>query len=105
MKRRTSKRSGPKDLPAWLTETTDAHPASGKIRATIAPPLLARLAGMVWRHRVRTLFARKRQAGRGARRPQRGRVLRRADQSPLFTAQPLLLSVLAFTSLNGLKSR
>src|ERR1700684_1653779 len=93
MKRRMSQRSGPKSLAARLTETIDANQASGKNRETIAPPLVARLAGMVWRCRVRTLFARKRQAGCGTRRAQCGRVLSGADQSPLFTAQPLLLMV------------
>ena len=94
-----SGRSGPKDLPAQLTETIDTHAANGKIRRTIAPPLLAGLAGMVWRRGVRTLFARKRQAGRGARSAQRGRVLYRADQSPLFAAQPLLLTGSCFPFL------
>jgi hypothetical protein len=105
MKRRMSQRSGPKDLTARLTETIDTHASNDKMRETIAPPLLARLAGMVWRRRVRTLFTRERQARCGARSPQCGRVLSGADQSPLFTAQPLLLTVLAFPSLSSLKSR
>src|SRR5580704_7361147 len=96
-----SRRSGPKVLPARPTEAIDA--ASGKIRQTIASPFLARPAGMVWRRCVRTLSARKRQARCRATHAQRGRVLRRADQPPLFAAQPLLLTVLAFPQLNGLE--
>src|SRR6185437_4270673 len=83
------RRSGLRDLPARLTETTDAP--IRKNRFALCAPLLARIAGMVRRRRVRTLFACKRQARCGVPHPQRGGVLRRASESPLFASQPLLL--------------
>src|SRR5580765_1911494 len=83
------RRSGLRDLPARLTETTDAP--IRKNRFVLCAPLLARIAGMVRRRRVRTLFACKRQAGRGTPHADRRRILRRASESPLFASQPLLL--------------
>lgn len=84
--------SGPRDLPERRTETIDASAARGKIRYTIPSPLLARLAGVVWRRGLRALSALGGKTRRAVPHTQREGILPRADQSPLFPAQPLLLT-------------
>src|SRR5271165_6848916 len=96
-----SRRNGPKDLAGRRRETIDA--ARRKIRETVASPFLAWRAGVVRRRLVRALSLRKGQAGDGAAHAQCRRVLCRADQPPVFPAQPLLLTSLAFPGQNGLE--
>src|SRR4029077_6246868 len=99
----TLRRTGLQDLRARRTETIDA--ISGKIRQTLASPVLAWTAGVVRRLRVRAIPAFKGKKGRGAPHVDRRGVLHRAGQSPLFPPQPLLLTSLAFPRASGLKSK
>jgi len=77
-------------------ETIDAQ--GRKTHETFPSSFLARPARMVRRRCLRELLAVARRSLRVLPPAEPGGVLRRAAQSPLFSAQPLLLKFSAFTS-------
>src|SRR5271163_4082249 len=98
MKRPTWPPRGPRIFPAWRTETIDGRTSTSRASPKPYPPGAARaVAGasrMVRRRGVRALPGFARHTRNAVAAPDARRILRGAGQSPLLSAEPLLLKYL-----------